>query len=575
MDIKRIIVRDYLESLTESKELDHIFPILLESQGFILCAKPTEYIGSSQYGKDVVAIGKDFKDGIKKRFYFELKGGADRHITPATYPKPDGIRESLIEAKDAKFQFENKDYEKLPLKIVLVHNGELKSTVEKTFKDFIEKEFPEGGSIEFERWGISELTNLFSEKLFGAYLLTDSTSIKLFNKVLIDLDTSDGISIHFEDMLDTMFSKIDRDDYSKTIPRKWIVLFESINLISFIIYQESKKYNNIEIAKKYQIRLFMKFIHWVLVCKLERDQEILKYITKSFISLFTILEEYFRRTLPIANQKHGLYYERGGTYEDIGYTLRTFNYLQYLILYLKFRKLSGKDSSEILKSILINVLEQNSVSIRPILDIHSIPIIDILNFFIELDDKESAQNYLSSVLYRIKYNKEALDRMPDARNNVTNIIKYYITGDKPLGYVDSTSPLLAALMEYTAILDMENEYIVMRDFIIDQNIELGLFVPHHGKDSKSKHLIENKELDLEELLFSEYFFNEGYQTSILLTKDFSDKLTFKEFKESIIQRKDEFTYDYRIDTIEPFFRDLAHIYFKTPYFPDRWRQYLE
>ena len=40
MDIKPIIVRKYLESLTESDELDMIFPILLESKGFRILTMP-------------------------------------------------------------------------------------------------------------------------------------------------------------------------------------------------------------------------------------------------------------------------------------------------------------------------------------------------------------------------------------------------------------------------------------------------------------------------------------------------------------------------------------------------------
>lgn len=577
MDIKRIIVKEYLESLTESRELDLLFPILLESQGFVICAKPPEYLGTSQYGKDVVAIGNDLRDGIKKRFYFELKGGSDRHITATTYKKEDGIRESIIEAKDAKFDFENKNYEKLPLKIVLVHNGELKSSVEKTFKDFINREFPKDGSVEFERWGISELTDIFSEKLFGAYLLTDAISTKLFNKVLIELDTSDKVSIHFIDLLNNMFSSIKREQYNKTIPRKWTVLFESLNLVSFILSTEAKKYNNLEIAKKYQIYLIIRFFYWILINKLEKDVAVIEYFGKTLSTWINLMNDYFKRTLPIARLKDGLFCESGGTYEQIGYTIRTFDYLQFLVMYLRFTHLANPQiDMDSLKSILITVLNKNTVSNRPLLDIHSTPIINILNFFIDFRDKNNASIYLKSILDRIKQNKETINRFPDANNKVENVIKYFVTGEKPFGYIDSTSPLLAVLMEYTVILDMKDEYYYMRDFILDNDIELGLFVPHHGKKSTSKHLIENKDSDLEELLFSEYFLNEGYQASTsLLNKNFRDRLSFEEFKESIINRKDEFTYDYRSDHVGTFLRDLAHIYFKTPYFPDKWRQYLE
>ncbi len=219
MDIKSIIVRDYLESLTESNELDYIFPLFLESQGFIILSKPTESKGLSQYGKDIVAVGNDFSDGIMKRFYFELKGGSDRNITNSTYTKDDGIRESLIEAKDRKFEFTNKKHEKLPLKIVLVHNGEIKSDVKEILDGFVNREFPQNGNIEFDRWGISELTNLFAEKFFGEFLLVNKEATKLFNKTLANLDVDDKISTNFVQLLDVIFSLVKREDYNKTFPR--------------------------------------------------------------------------------------------------------------------------------------------------------------------------------------------------------------------------------------------------------------------------------------------------------------------------------------------------------------------
>ena len=83
MDIKNIVVKEYLESLTEKNELNYIFPILLESLGFIILSKPTEYLGIQEYGKDIVAVGFD-DDGIKIRFLhfnnlIQAKKAAGRH----------------------------------------------------------------------------------------------------------------------------------------------------------------------------------------------------------------------------------------------------------------------------------------------------------------------------------------------------------------------------------------------------------------------------------------------------------------------------------------------------------------
>ena len=127
------------------------------------------------------------------------------------------------------------------------------------------------------------------------------------------------------------------------------------------------------------------------------------------------------------------------------------------------------------------------------------------------------------------------------------------------------------LLEFVVRLDLEEDYNYLKNFVEKHDITLGLFIPHHGKNSISKHLIENKDDDLEEQLFS-ISVKDGYQVETRFTKDLMDELTFKEFKEKVEKRKYEFIYEYRTDKAGyHFLKDLAHHYFKTPYFPDKWR----
>ena len=470
-----------------------------------------------------------------------------------------------------------KRHEKLPLKIVLVHNGEIKLNVKDTFDGFINKEFPSNGNIEFDRWDISTLTKLFSEKLFGAFLLTDSETTKLFNKVLINLDASEDVSENFVQLLDNIFLRIDKKQFNKKIPRKWIVLFESLHLISFMLYTESKAYNNLSIAKKYISFLVIRFWFWILKNELESNKKITKYFDKILNFYFHVLSDFFKRTLPIAQLTDGLFSEKGGRYEQIGYTCRIFDYLQDLCFYLNFLICSTVDDIERgkIKQIVINVIDANNVSIRPLLDIHLLPIVNILLLFLDNNDEVNAKLYLNQIFNNIKHAKEKYNRLPDANNDIRNVIKYIATYEKPVYYSDSTSTLLAVLMEFTVILDDDNLYYLMRDFINKNEIDIATFVPHHGVNSKSKHLIEDLENDLEEQLFSKHFFCDGYQHNLILKKDFTEDLNFIDYKKLIYSLKSEFSYEYRTDKVGyPFLKDLAHIYFKTPYFPDRWRIYL-
>lgn len=582
MDIKPIIVREYLESLTESEELDFLFPMLLESKGFTILSKPKEYKGFPQYGKDIVAVGKD-EDGVIKRFYYELKGGEDRHITTTNFnKKDDGIVESIREAKYKDFKSSYKNFDKLPLKIILVHNGEIKANISETFAGFIEKEFPKTGEIEFERWGISELTKLFSEDLFGVNLLTNRKTTKLFNKVLINLNIDDGIQNEFELLIDALLF----DDevwigYKRTIPRKWKLIFESLKLISFIIYTESKEHNNLEIAKRYISYLVLRFWFWILKNKLEKDKKILHYYNQVFFFYFNLLSEYFGRTLPIAKLKNGLSSEIAGRYEQIGYTVRTFDYLFHLTFYLRASILFDPNfDKRIAQDILTGIIKANNVSARPLIDIHSLAITNILNLLIDIGDLESAKNYLIEVCGYITLRHKDYKILPDANNSISNVIKFTESRVKPIYYSDSTSPLLNVILEYLVILGIEDRFSFMKKFINDNEIDLGLFIPHLNKHSISLDLKEEKELDLDEQLFSKSV-NDGYQSELKISKVDYEKMNlnadinFEEFKEKLLKRKNEFEYDYRTDEAGyGFLRELAHFQYKTPYFPDAWRNML-
>jgi hypothetical protein len=571
MNIKQLVVKDYLESLTEKDELNRIFPLLLESMGFEILSKPTEYLGLQEYGKDIVAVGID-EDKVKKRFYFELKGGADRNITTRNFYGKDGIQESITEATYTPFVSAYPKFEDLPLKVVIVHNGVIEGGLQKTFENFLVKISKSVDNTVFERWDIARLTAMFSENLFGAYLLTDFSTTKLFNRVLVNLDTSDGVSRDFIKLIDSLFEKNEWKAYKTKIPRKWQLLFESLKLISFIIYTESKEYNNLDIAKRYLTHLVLRYWYWILKNNLENDKKVLKSFNQVMLFFYEVLQQYFDRTLSIVQTKDGLYSENGGMYEQVGYTQRTFDYLAYLLILINMEKACFPDYDLLDARIgVYNVVQHNSVSKRPLLDIHSLVIVNTIELFIETDDIDSAKAYLKSVLATIHYRKEKSGMLPDANNSIQNVIKYTVTGTKPVYYSDSTSPLLAVLLEYIALFGLEEEYNQMRIFVKKHDITLGLFIPHQSQNSTSEGLIEDKENDLEEQLFSKQL-RDGYQVDTRLTKNLMEELTFEEFQEKMDKRKDEFIYEYRTDKAGyPFLKDLAHFYFQTPYFPDKWR----
>lgn len=86
---------------------------------------------------------------------------------------------------------------------------------------------------------------------------------------------------------------------------------------------------------------------------------------------------------------------------------------------------------------------------KPLLDYHSNVIIAVLNLFLELDDSETAKEYLKAVIQNVIKRNTYNNFLPDANNSIENVIKFRMTGTKPVFYSDSTSPLLSMLFIYS------------------------------------------------------------------------------------------------------------------------------
>lgn len=592
--MRSIIVREYLESLTEKNELDVIIPILLKVMEFQIISTPKHTIGLPQYGKDVVAVGLDEVDGVKKRFYFEIKGGNDRHITTSNFMAKDGIVESIYEAKNRPFQSSSiPGFDHLPIKIILAHNGELKANVKETFDGFIKREFPKSfkepnklsfleiigfkkkvtiNDLEFEEWDIFKLTGLFNKYLFSEYLLTTEENISQFKKVLVLFNNPQSNYNDLFLLIDRLIENLDDEiKKSSTLNRKQLQIFESLKLIAFIINSYSHDAMNLESARRPMPYLVLRLWACMLRNEKVKDDNYIYHFNKIFQLYLQLLQEYFHKLIPVAILNNGLCSEQGGRYEQIGYPMRTFEFVSSLIFYFNCLD-SGlierlpELPKELCDEYLITILRNNESAIRPLLDNHSISIFLILDRLIQIN-REEAIKFLKIVIENLKIGYAVSKRLPDGGNNLDVVIRYILTGKKSVYYIDSTSLLMGMLIEFIAILGMEKEYSEFKEFIQQANIDIALFVPF--KDDEVTSFLPDTLGTLEERLFMSSIIKEGYQSEILLEDNFVD-FTKK------TKNKTEFKYNYISDEIGySVLRLLAHISFKTPFFPNEWRHRIE
>ncbi|MEO9850326.1 MAG: hypothetical protein ABJH72_24605 [Reichenbachiella sp.] len=564
MGSNNIFIREYLESLKEDTELDYLFPILLNTIGFRIVSTAKESKGQSQYGKDIIAIGSD-ESGQQHRYYFELKGHADRDITDKNFFSRDGIRESIIESKDTAFSDSSiPEFNQLPIKVVIVHNGTLKANIRPTFEGFISKEFKEG---QFERWDIYHLTDLFAKHLFNEYLLTDEQSLRLFKKTLVLLDAPENDFHDFKSLVDLQIDKI--SDIKKG--RAFSKFFATQNLLASVVFHYSELNDNLEAAKQCLTYLLLKTWAWILRNKLEARRSVKKEFSKLIGVHYRMLHKYFEKTIPIARLENGLFSEQGGPFEEIGYPLRCFEYLNYLIYFfearLHFPNFSKEPSQRkrkklrrIQKDLLIEIITNNDGCNRPILDYHSISILNVVLFLLQKNDLRDEDlkfvgEYLFSTTESILIINTVRGRFPLVGSEldlVKKVNKGKIQSDPDPKNLPPTL-LITILFEFSAILSFTQMYDDFKDGFKDK-INLQTAYPHFDK------------YDIEQLLFEKHFGNEFYvETGIEFQSNINE---FKEY----MKKKENDSIEYRTDASGfGFLRKLAHVYFKNEYFVDEWR----
>lgn len=546
--MKHRIVRDYLESLKEDKELDYIFPMLLEAMGYRIVATPGNSKGQSQYGKDVVAIGKD-EDGHLYRWYFQLKGNAAKDINDTTYQSEDGVRDSIIAAKDAPYEDSSiPSFNRLPYKIIFVHNGILMENTRIKFEGFIKREFPNGG---FERWDIEKLTDLFSKYLFDECLFCDDESYALFKKTLVLLDAPGWKTNDIDRIIDIQLNlcKIEKGNQ-----RQIAKCFSSLNLLLAIIFKYSQDANNLLPAKMASDRVVLKTWAWILRHKKENTRLVIDLFSKIVNLHLSIYYEYLNKILPLATCYRGLYMFKGTDIEKVCYPLRCYSFMNDLLYYytLSCNSIPKNDEKRrIAKDVVLETLKLNPGFDMPLLDTHSITL-QLLFYFVcrcslTEEDQDTLYSFIKKLTLNVIIRKSNNDMFPELHSNSEQVAKSLYK--KSPDYRDSSSLFLMTLVEIIAWMEIEPLYTMLREKIDETKVNLQVAYP-----------IESEDLEIR--LFEHGLYNElSVQTNIKLPGN------IEEFNKNYKKRYNKIAFR-TAKTRFWFLEILAHIHYQTDMFPD-------
>lgn len=547
--MKQRIVRDYLESLKEDSELDYIFPMLLESMNFRIVTTPRCSKGQPQYGKDVVAIGKD-EDGVIHRWYFELKGNADKDIDDNTFNKRDGIRESILAAKDVPYEDSSiPKFNCLPSKIVVVHNGILKENTHEQFNKFISREFPNGG---FERWDIEKLTALFTKNLFNEALFCDNESYLLFKKILVMMDAPGWGTTDIDKLIDLQLSYCPTSNNSS---RLLVKCFCALNLALNIIFHYSQESGILLPAKKSSERIVLKLWAWILKNKKEKNKSVIGFFSRIVELHLAIYSAYLQKTIPLATCYKGLYMVHGSETEKVCYPLRCYDFmndlLYYFIAYNAFCPVITKETLRQQIDIIIAVIRSNTGIDVPLLDSHAITTQMLLWFVLghehEETDEKVIYEHIQSLVMNVIIRKRDENMFPELYSNRNQVAKSLY--EKSEDYQDSSSLYLMTLVEIVAWMECEPLYKMLREKVEETGVNLQVSFPIES---------ENLECDMfEHRLHDEL----SVQTNIKLPESMEEFIkTFRKKYNHIDMRSDK--------TKFWFLKILAHVHYETDLFPD-------
>lgn len=549
--MKNRILREYIESLKEDNELDYIFPILLQAMGFRIVSTPRNSKGQPQHGKDIVAIGYD-TNNIIYRWYFELKGNGAKDITTTNFYAEDGVRDSLLEAKDVAYDCQSiPKFDELPVKIVFVHNGILQANAEPAFNGFIKNNYSD---VNFERWDIERLILLFSEHLFEECIFADDVCYTLFKKVLVMLDAPGWNTNDIDRIIDIFLT---RCPISKT-PNKRIVnkTFAGLNLILAIIFKNCEECGNLLPAKWSSERIILKTWSWILQNKVENRKIYYDNFMKIYDLHITIYDSYIHKLLPMALSYKGLYQPMGTFSERVCYPLRCYDFLNDLLYYYLSTEWFGYEDIPTRNDqlrIVTNIIKQNSGFDVPLLDNHSITLVLLTRFVWACGQPEDESvikdyfEYIDRLCTNVILRHKRQNIFPEFYNNIKEVCASMFK--KSEDYVDSSSMYLLVLVEILAFFRRKTNYKYLRKEINASKVNLQIPLPIFDEY-------------LEVNLFDHHLHNEMCVKSSICLPDTLEAFlkTFK-IKYKPISFRTE-----KID-LSPLLL-LAHIHYKTEFFPN-------
>ena len=230
----KLILKQYLASLKERKELDAVLPDLLSSMGMNVFISPTR--GVKEYGVDIAAVGQ--VNDEERVYLFSVKSG---NLTRETWngSANQALRPSLDEIQDSFIPTRlPPEHRGKKIVICLCFGGDVNSGIRQEVSGYEQRNTRD--NISFEEWNGDKLSEFIQLHLLKEELLP-SSSQALLRKSLALLEEPESSSKHFSLLIDEVLSNAtDADSVASTITR--------INVCLWVLFSWCRDGGNLEAA---------------------------------------------------------------------------------------------------------------------------------------------------------------------------------------------------------------------------------------------------------------------------------------------------------------------------------------
>jgi hypothetical protein len=487
-----LLLREYVEMLKESGELDVLVPDLLLAMGLRPLSKAQ--VGVRQHGVDASAVGTDPETGEETLFLITIKPG---DIGRADWDgSATAIRASLDEILDVFLTQRvapERDY--LPKRIVLCCGGELKQETQDNWNGY-KRRNREEGRITFDLWDGDRLALLLERHLLDEYLFPPAVQ-SLMRKALSLLDQSVREPEFYYQLVERLlFPKETSASEALRTRKRQLKALRLASLCLGVVVRWSIDVENTRPAVLAAERTTLRAWDFLRQHDALEHADSKHAFTRIYAIYLQALGAYVDRVAPLCLIEDGLS-GYSGSAEPLEYPLRAFEVVGIVAtLGLNhYFLLAGHELSEEQKApfegvasatfhVITGIIRNNKAARTPLFDEHMIELALGTLLMSMIGETQEIRGWLVPVVNRMKEGYLRGKYFPVASDDYDDLIDLEMGVAQDKEKLMELSTILPAIAEWFAIFGFDDDYVGLCSLVKDIFTETDLQIWYPEKETE-------------------------------------------------------------------------------------------